>query len=163
MPGICGLLGAFDGACFARIGTQIGTFFGERPLDELGAVAWVRRVVAVDLGRLGVSVAHPFLDRAQRRPGGRHLGAEGVAQLMEGDLVHAGAVDRLAEALADLRGVEDVPSQRVAEDEVGVSAIAGAFREQIELARNAVSERNRSPLVGFGGVPSSACVVLSDS
>jgi hypothetical protein len=54
----------------------------------------VGRVVAIDLGRLGVGLTHPFLDGPKRRPGGRQLRAEGVAQLMEGDFSDPRALQR---------------------------------------------------------------------
>jgi hypothetical protein len=85
---------------------------------------WVRRVVAVDLGGLRVSVAHPLLDRAQRRAGGGHLHTERVAQLVEGDLTHACAPEGVLEALAHLGWVEHVPGLGVAEDEVSITAVA---------------------------------------
>jgi hypothetical protein len=47
-------------------------------------VRWL--IVRVVLGGLRGGVAHPVLDRAQRDAGGGHAGAEGVAQLVEGDL-----------------------------------------------------------------------------
>ena len=47
-------------------------------------------------------VAHPLLDRAQRRTGGCHLRAERVAQFVEREPVQLGAVERLVERLRSL-------------------------------------------------------------
>src|SRR5579863_5751813 len=43
-------------------------------------------------------MSHPVLQRAQWRAGGGHARAERVAQLVEGDLVDLGALERLLEA-----------------------------------------------------------------
>ena len=53
--------------------------------------AW--RVVRVALGRCDVAVAHPFLEGAHGDVGGGHVGAEGVAEVVEaGSGVEAAAL-----------------------------------------------------------------------
>jgi hypothetical protein len=74
--------------------------------------------VAIDLGRFRVRVTHPLLDGAQRNPGRRELGAKGVAELVEGDLLQARPREGLLEALARLRRVEGLSGLRVAEHEI---------------------------------------------
>lgn len=76
---------------------------GERPVDSLGLVVG-GLVVSVDLGGLRVGVAHPVLDRPQRHAGGSGAGAEGVEQLVKGDLGDARAADGRFE-VADQLGV----------------------------------------------------------
>ncbi len=51
-----------------------------------------------------------------------------MAQLVEGDAVQPGGLEREVEALAQLGGVEDVTGQRVREDEVVVGAPVGALK-----------------------------------
>ena len=123
----------------------------ERTLGERGAAGRVGRVVSVDLGRTRVGVAHPLLDRAQRRAGGGHLGAERVAQLVEGEVPHLSAGQRVAAALSQLGGVEDVARRRVREDQVLVAAPVRALKVALELGSQAVgligTERPRWGLV----------------
>jgi hypothetical protein len=80
----------------------------ERPIDGVGLLV-ARLVVRVDLGRLGVRVAHPVLERAHRRARGRHARAERMAQLVERDPVNTGAIERLLEPADELRAVDGFP------------------------------------------------------
>jgi hypothetical protein len=95
-------------------------------------------------------VAHPFLDRAQWRPGGGHLRPERVAQFVERDDVQLGAFEGLREALAQLGGVEDAPGERMGEHQVLVAAPARALEMMLELLGEAVGHRHRAAAMGFG-------------
>ena len=50
----------------------------------------VRGIVGVDPGRLVVAVAEPLLNRPQLSPRCRHLGAEGVAEIVKSDRAKPG-------------------------------------------------------------------------
>src|ERR671915_58253 len=99
-------------------------------------------VVRVDLRRLRVGVAQPLLNRPQRRTGGGHLRAEGVAQLVEGEAAKAGALERLVEALAERRGVVGAAGDRMAEDEVVIGAKCRALEVPLEFPRQTVRHRD---------------------
>jgi hypothetical protein len=58
--------------------------------------------VGVDLGGLGVGVAHPVLERAEGDAVGGHAGAEGVSELVEGDRADFGSLDGLFESPDEL-------------------------------------------------------------
>ena len=86
-------------------------------------------------------------DRSQRRAGGGHLRAERVAQLVEREPVQLGAVQRLVEALAQLRRVQHMAGHGMGEDEVAVCLIARALEVQLELAGQPISHRHRPAAV----------------
>ena len=107
-----------------------------------------RLVVRVDLRRLRIRVAHPVLQRAHRRAGGRHPRAERVAQLVERDPVDVRAVDRLLEAADELRAVERLAGFGMAEDEIAVARVDRP-RAQIERARrDPLGHRHRTARAG---------------
>ena len=54
-------------------------------------------VVGVDHRRLDVAVTEPLLQGPHRHPGRRHLGAEGVAKIVEADPADPGRVERVLE------------------------------------------------------------------
>lgn len=63
---------------------------------------------------------------------------------MEGDAPNAGAVDRLVEALPELRGVEGVAGERVGEDEVLLALESRALEVVLELRHELRRERDGS-------------------
>lgn len=89
---------------FARTGRRIGSA-AERYLRLHATLRRIGRVVGVNLRRLDVAVAHPFLDGPERCDGRGHSSAEGVAQAMESDRTKARRRERALEALPQLRGV----------------------------------------------------------
>jgi hypothetical protein len=123
----------------------------EGALREGHPAGWVWSVVSVNLGVAGVGVAHPFLDRAQRRAGRRHLCAEGVAQLVERDHPHVGGLQRVGEAFAHLGGIENVAAEGVGEHEVLGAAPARALEVTLDLlGEEAVGHRHRAPVIALG-------------
>src|SRR3954469_25621624 len=105
----------------------------ERTLRERRTAGGGRRVIGVDLGRAGVGVTHPLLDRTQRRAGRSHLGSKRVAHFVEGQFGRARAREGSPEAFAQLGSVEDMPRRRVREDEVPVAAPVRALEVPLEL------------------------------
>ena len=85
------------------VGVRVFPIIGRRRKSSASSPRWAegaldhrvllgaRGVVGVDQRRLEVAVAHPLLDGAHRHPGGGHLGAEGVAQVVEADRPQPGA------------------------------------------------------------------------
>jgi hypothetical protein len=78
------------------------------------------RVVRVDLGRLGVSVAKELLDRAERLPIGREPSSERVAQIVECDHADAGKPAGILKAPGELAAIDRVTGLRMREDEIVV-------------------------------------------
>jgi hypothetical protein len=134
---------------FSQFGPQIGPPFEGR-LDLRCAAAGVGRVVAIDLRRLGVVVPiHSWMVRS-----GTCAAASWVPNVwrsvVEGDAPDTRSAQRLREALADLRGIEDVPGLRMAEDQVIVSLVSRGLEEPLELAGEPVGHRDGAPSCDFG-------------
>jgi hypothetical protein len=83
-----------------------------------------------------------------------------MAQLVEGDRVNVGAREHATEAFAELRRVEDVAGQRVREDEIALAAPARSLEVTLELAGQAIGERDGAAVVRLGRVERPARVGL---
>jgi hypothetical protein len=64
-----------------------------------------------------------MLEGPHWRSGSHHPRPERVAQLVKGDPMDAGTVDRLLEAADELRAIERLPRLRVTEHEVAVARL----------------------------------------
>ena len=120
------------------LGWCVSRFLAESALCPHCPLSWIRREVGVDLRRLVVAVAHPALERPQRRASRGHSCSIGVPEVMEAKRAQAGPRERLLEPNPTLARVVRLARVRMADDEIVVVNVRGALEVTLEFAGNAI-------------------------